>query len=256
MATLAEVAEHRAANRGIVAAATRDLNRFWATLDLADPAGARDALLRFMPALTTQYGEIAATVAADWYDDLRASAGAPGRFTAQVAEAAPSAAIEAKTRFGAQHLWTPTPEQSLAFLASGLSKYVLQPGRDTIVSSVRRDSAKPRWARVPSGRRTCAFCLVMASRGFVYHSDASAGRAKKFHGRCDCTIVPDWSDDPRVEGYDPDRLYGLYSEARAEAGKASLDGAGNIADDDLSILQALRRLHPDLVTDGVVPATH
>lgn len=188
MATLAEIAKHRAATRGIVMATTRDLNRFWATLDLADPAGARDALLRFMPTLTTQYGEVAATVAADWYDDLRASSGAAGRFTAQMAETVPTAVVEARTRFGAQHLWTPTPEQALAFLVGAASEYVLQPGRDTIAQSSMRDPAASGWHR-ETRPGACKFCRMLAGRGGVYKK-ATANFAA--HGKCHCVAVPSW----------------------------------------------------------------
>lgn len=192
MATPAEIARHRAANRGIVATMTRDLNRFWATLDLTDPAGARDALLRFMPLLTTQYGEMAAVVAADWYDDLRASAGAAGRFAAEVAEVVPAGVVQERTRFGAQHLWTPSPEQTLAFLTSAASKYVLQPGRDTIQRSSMRDPAAAGWRRVTRAG-ACKFCRMLAGRGAVYKQ--STAFFASHDGKCNCAAVPEWDPD-------------------------------------------------------------
>ena len=45
------------------------------------------------------------------------------------------------------------------------------------------------YARVPSGRETCGFCLMLASRGFVYRSEEAAGdiggRFNRYHDRCD-----------------------------------------------------------------------
>lgn len=66
-----------------------------------------------------------------------------------------------------------------------------------------------RFARVPSGRENCAFCLMLASRGFVYYSEDSANAA--YHPRCDCIAVPGFDgydnfDAIQIEGYDPDKL--------------------------------------------------
>lgn len=41
-------------------------------------------------------------------------------------------------------------------------------GRLTMQRAVANDPTKPRWARVPRGAKTCAFCLMLASRGFAY----------------------------------------------------------------------------------------
>jgi hypothetical protein len=96
---------------------------------------------------------------------------------------------------------------------------VLKPGRDTIAVSTGRDPAHARWARVPVGK-TCAFCLVAASRGAVYRSEESASR--HFHGACDCTATPFWRNDPYPEGYDPDALLQQYQDARDAADSGRL----------------------------------
>lgn len=223
MPSRADVETLRSANAGLVRLAKRDLEAFWASLDLSQPEATRDALLRFMPALTDLYGEAAATVAADWYDEVRAADGVRGSFVAEMASTAPPAQVQARTRYAAGHLFTSQPESMLGFLSTEVvSKYVLQPGRDTLSLSAARDGA--RWARVPSGAETCAFCLMLASRGFVYESESSAGSRSKYHGDCDCTVVPDWSDDPRLDGYNPDDLYAKYREARAAAESKTTEG--------------------------------
>jgi hypothetical protein len=45
---------------------------------------------------------------------------------------------------------------------------------------------------------------MLASRGFVYLSEYSAGGTdpNHYHDDCRCAIVPSWSKDPIVEGYD------------------------------------------------------
>lgn len=62
------------------------------------------------------------------------------------------------------------------------------------------------FARVPMGPTTCDFCLMLASRGFVYLSEESAGEFDRFHRHCDCKIIPGTADT-KVDGYDPDELY-------------------------------------------------
>lgn len=74
------------------------------------------------------------------------------------------------------------------------------------ISNARRDPLRPKWARVPGGAETCTFCLMLASRGFVYNSEKSAEGRYHGHPGCDCRIVCSWDADS-VEGYDPQELY-------------------------------------------------
>lgn len=65
-----------------------------------------------------------------------------------------------------------------------------------------------RYARVPSGRETCSFCFMLASRGFVYHSEQTAeGRGLHgVHDHCDCIIVPGVPGETEIDGYDPEAM--------------------------------------------------
>lgn len=69
-----------------------------------------------------------------------------------------------------------------------------------------------KFARVPSGP-SCGFCIMLASRGFVYATKEAAGEFTRFHNKCDCRIVEGY-DGMRVEGYDPDGLYKRYKSCR------------------------------------------
>ena len=73
-----------------------------------------------------------------------------------------------------------------------------------------RDPRRPRFARVPTGFETCSFCIMLASRGFVYHSRQTAGDDGHYHANCDCRIVPGWDGDTKIAGYDPDRYYDMW----------------------------------------------
>lgn len=39
---------------------------------------------------------------------------------------------------------------------------------------------------------------------------------------CDCMVVPSFSDDSAVEGYNPDELYAMYHSARENASSTSM----------------------------------
>lgn len=58
-----------------------------------------------------------------------------------------------------------------------------------------RDDTEDRvgWARILQGESSCAFCVMLASRGAVYSSRQDAlfnQYGKKFHDRCDCDAWP------------------------------------------------------------------
>ena len=81
----------------------------------------------------------------------------------------------------------------------------------SVVENGRRDPKKVRYARVPTGAETCDFCLMLASRGFVYQSEGTAG-AGHTHYACDCRCIPGW-DGMEVEGYDPQAIYDRWQDA-------------------------------------------
>lgn len=75
------------------------------------------------------------------------------------------------------------------------------------------NKSQVRWARVPTGYKTCDFCLMLASRGFAYHTSGSAGKIDHYHTNCDCVVVPNVNGIPNnevVEGYDPDFYLSAY----------------------------------------------
>lgn len=221
MATAADVAAYRSTQRDLVAVVLAELVAWWQELIASLTGDVPVAQIEaFTADLVAVYGDAAALAAADWYDELRDAAGVPGRFRARMADPAPAGQAAAVARWAAGPLFgaEPNPDQALEHLSGGVQRLVLQPARQTIADSVDQDPADARWARVPSGATTCAFCLVLASRGFAYHSRESAGDERKFHSFCDCQIVPDWGSDPRLEGYDPDSLLETYLAARRAAG--------------------------------------
>lgn len=92
------------------------------------------------------------------------------------------------------------------------SRYFAERGaNDTMhnvgIADARALGRRVRWARVPTGATTCSYCLMLASRGFVYRTEAKALNAN--HRHCDCRIV-EGLDDTEIEGYDPDLYYDMW----------------------------------------------
>ena len=119
-----------------------------------------------------------------------------------------------------------------------IADMIMEATRLTTSRNVRIDPTRPRWARVPRGTYTCAFCLMLASRGFAYLSAESAGLQHSYHPHCDCQIIPSWGAQS-LAGYDPDQYYDMWQQAQKGGG------------DYRQALERMRRQHPDQLKDGV-----
>ncbi|GAA1891785.1 VG15 protein [Williamsia serinedens] len=162
--------------------AEADLAALWAQLD---PSTVREGLFDVLPALVGDYGDAAATVSADWYDEHRADLNVPGRFAADVAPN-PDLGADALAGWGTS-LAQNNFDTALALISGGLVKRVMTAGRDTIIDNVERDPQARGWQRKarPDG---CAFCQMLAGRAIVYRSRTTADFAS--HDNCGCTCVP------------------------------------------------------------------
>lgn len=253
MATAAQVAEFRQANRSLVLLAQRDFRQFWEALRFDDPTRVRDALLAFFPDLLESYGSVAAVLGADWYDMLRNVPPSAAKFKATIASAASAAQADATVRWGVGPLFADQPDidSALSALLGATQRLVMQPGRESLFASASADPVRTGIARVPNGV-TCRFCTMLASRGPVYRSEVSAelvvGRgsnrtgydangkrlsggvgggvkargkqplAERFHDNCDCSTVVIRSRDDYPDGYDPD-FYGALYKAGSGIGR-------------------------------------
>lgn len=72
-----------------------------------------------------------------------------------------------------------------------------------------RDYVEPKYARVPSGAETCAWCWALAGLGFHYKSAETASHS---HDNCDCVVTPSWGAG--VEGYDPGYYANAFNSAK------------------------------------------
>ena len=92
-------------------------------------------------------------------------------------------------------------------IADGSRYFAERGANDTMAHFAKVDKGDVRFARVPMGATTCPYCLMLASRGFVYRSEAKALNAN--HRHCDCRIVEGF-EGMEVEGYDPSLYYDMW----------------------------------------------
>lgn len=226
--------------RGVRELALRDLRAWWGTVEHLSPSEIKAEAEGVVPLIARTYGEVSALAAADFYDAARAASTAKGRHVASFAPSGAASQAASGLGWATAPLFEGDPLAALDRAASVVDAAALQDGRDTIIHNSVRDRSRPRWARVTVGK-TCAFCIMVASRGAVYRSAETAGR--DFHAKCDCEPVPSWDYGKDLPpSYDEGGLYGLYDRARANADSG----------DPKTILAEIRRLDGGKhVTDGV-----
>lgn len=166
------------------------------------------------------YGDAGAVIAAAEYDRLMAAAGV-GAGAASPSIGVNREQVEKTVRYLAGMLVRGDAEGFVSAIGSKAYDAPLRAANSTMAGNATRDYGRGvRYARVPTGRETCGFCLMLASRGFTYRSRRLAGdignRFNTYHDRCDCRVVAG-TEDTVVEGYDPDALYEVYAECRAIA---------------------------------------
>ena len=233
MATMAQVNAARLAQKRLSDRAKSAVRALWGDVQGSPPETVRNAFLDAMPQIVDTYGAASAEVAAEYFEELTG-------FVAEPADSLDRSQIDGAVRYQAGKLWTGEQAGFVTGLMTDVDRLVKAFGRDTIYSNGDRRGV--RYARIPSGSKTCAFCMVLASRDAVYLSRKSAGGdGNSYHGDCDCTVTPVRDAGDLPEGYDTEELYAVYLDARSEA------GSGDLKD----IVATARRQNPDMFTDGV-----
>lgn len=168
------------------------------------------------PEMIDPYIAAAGQLTAEWYDSLN-----PGVFPVETAPPPARAALLANA------YWASTQPDTTQALSGAAQRQVFGASRDTVLHNAARE--KVRFARYASAT-ACPWCRVLATRGAVYHTDASAAAG---HDNCHCIAVPVRSGNPYTPPDYVDTWTDDYEQARREVG-------GNLDD----IVNYLRKASP------------
>jgi hypothetical protein len=191
-------------------------------------------------AVVARYSEVAATLAADFYDAERDATGVGGTFTVPLAESPPDDQTSNSLRWATKDLWPRDGADATAAQLEPLDvrldaafgkadmatqRLVADTGRSTVRQAVQQDPQAVSYAR-SAALGACYFCKLMSSRGAVYATADTAGRdandrfsgdasVVKFHNNCHCGIVPVFRGqrfELSPQAAEWDRIYREYAQ--------------------------------------------
>ena len=215
-------------------------------VDFAAKKAMRNMVIEEAYALYELYGLAAATVAADFYDDLALLAG-EHLDEAIFPEMASMDSMAASMRNAAKSLYGeyPSVEQFRINTEAALTRYIKNLTNDTIIKNALRDNKKSkgiRWARVPMGPEPCVFCMMLASRGFDYITKESAELYGHSHEHCMCDVICSFGFGT-IEGYDFKQYQDFYYD------NVEYDQWGHV--DTRATEQNMRRAHYEMNKDHI-----
>lgn len=175
--------EHRSDLAELRRLADQDLDVVFRQFDTADEI--RDGLQDLLPSLMQTYGSASASLAADFYDDLRDASGVRGRFQAIVAELPDLGRVDSLARWAVTPLYgdQTATTTAMAKVSGGFQRIIYNADRDTIVQSSVQDQ-RAGWVRVGNGG--CDWCEQFLD-GEVHHVD---GYDFDAHDDCQCIALP------------------------------------------------------------------
>lgn len=199
-------------------AAQSQINDFFSTLDLSQPEAVRDALLKFVPAVVQKYGTVAGQLACERYEALRTEQVGEG-YSAISSNLPTDEEVSSIVRSQADQLWSDDPSKMLGITNATADRLIVQQARNTTMANVDNENAggrrRVKYARIPTGHTTCAWCIMLSGLGWQYRSSSTA--ASSGHAHCDCVIEPSWEERPHVAGYTDGDFEGydkMYTSAK------------------------------------------
>lgn len=162
---------------------------------------ARDAAIEALSDAADVFGDKAQALACDLFDEVAEAEGVRAR--ASLADGLVDPAwVERKVRYYAGALGRGDAALFRSKVEALASYHVRLSAWGCTAANCER--AGLAWARVPTGRETCGWCFMLASRGFCYASERTAQGGS--HPGCDCVAVPGLPGKTWVEGYDPEGM--------------------------------------------------
>lgn len=181
-------------------------------------AQVRDEAIEAIDEALSAFGDQASDLALDLFEEIVIDGYGLSPDTA-IEDVIPREMVEGGVRYSARRLVEGESDAFVRDVADLSRYYVHRSAFENMERNCWRNDL--RYARIPSGRETCAFCFMLSSRGFVYRSEETAGSTQAYHEHCDCAIVPGFEGIPaseQVEGYDPDGMRERWRACKATVG--------------------------------------
>ena len=185
-------------------------------------------LRELYPALVREYGDRAAQVALEYYESERTAyleetnqdddLYAPGIPNGVPLQYLHKDVNDTCARYHAKN----QIESVYTALLGAASNRIMKMSDSTLAYAMKGDRLRPKWALV-SRLLSCSWCSMISSFGFHYNSayNVEKARHKPNPTACRCSVCVDFNhDDPRLKGYDPDKMYYRFS---AIADKLGID---------------------------------
>ena len=208
-------ASSQLAQAGLAELTAASVAQAWAAID---PHNLRATLPDFnavVAANVRRYGATSGALAARLYRQIRLEH-VRGSYTPRPANLPPMVKIVSGLNWATGHLFGETQDMDSGLtLAIGVAeRLVMDVGRDTIRENVHNDSKAKGWARVTEPG-PCAFCALLAMRGFVYKESSASFHS---HDKCRCHAEPIFGE--YRPGEQVAEWASLYKEAtRSASGK-------------------------------------
>ena len=188
----------------------------WSDADDDTRKQIRNQVIDHVNYIQETYGSASESIGSLFFDNALSSDGELAN--AVMAGTANNQQVSNSVRYWARHLFGENTD--LDAFVDGVSAFVRRTVThaadlsvaESAVSANEQQDLGIRYARVPQGP-TCSFCIMLASRGFVYASRESAGQLGQYHDDCNCRIVAGMPGT-EVEGYDPEGMYDRYLQCR------------------------------------------
>lgn len=216
---------------GVSAQAQRQVMRVLERIDWSDVEKARELVVQAVQMALSNATTLAAQASADLYDAVREASIGSALGTQPISGYEPEKTEKAVRSF-VRFIVDGRPETFDDQVLQRMDYEIKRASNNAIVANGRNDPAKPKYARVPTGAETCDFCLMLASRGFVYRSESTAA-IDHTHANCDCRAVPGFPGD-EVEGYDPGSIYDAWQERIREMAAERAERHGTSEKEELA----------------------
>ena len=165
-------------------------------------ADAREASIAVMEDCLSVFGDQAQALSAELFDEICEAEGIDAAQGAMFDDVIDRSRLADKAHYFAGKLVDGDWDGYAGSNADLAAYYVHRSALENMSRNCYENGVK--YARVPTGRETCSWCYMLASRDFDYNSERSAAAAS--HSGCDCVVVPGVKGKTRIDGYDPDGI--------------------------------------------------